>query len=829
MAGPFSVTGTTVSLIVLGLTVVRSLYNLSTELRNAGREIRDLSVEAATLKELLDRLYGILNQADLCLGSSQEQHLQIVLGGCINVFAELHTQLELFFVDGKGRGKRTVQKMRWMLKKEDIRELLQRVEKLKNNLQTVLLISQREMLGEIGSKLSQHIYDLDFIRRNLDIIASTRLEMQDQVAATRCTTQRVYDELQNHIGLQLREITDGFTVTVEEIHGLRNEFRNSMKLVLARLLENKNDMIQFLELSSRKGKSPKDTAVRRKRIKVRGCNSVFGLILFTTTTIRKHYQFRGFSTHNKSTNHKFMYFLPSLRLWSAGLSVSFASTPFQISVGDLMAVKLMLEKREIMISDIELDYDDEKAWPRSRGTLLHVAARHGHRRLCDFLVSQGADPDLTVKIYSPETPIARVGTMLLAKETSALELSNPLYMPSTFSDWDDPCPSPHSLSSFVTRMWEQIPSAAPQMVQSAIQHFTLMIQPELKRGGQIDVTNAFAYGMMRTHGTSDYIAYKKILSSIQIYEEVRTTPPGFEEIIYRTPPKVFMWPVDKEQPPDETMLKEYESRFGSVQKHMSPVVISAALWFSSRRVFEQLCAQMPNGPNALYDNVFQFCGFYQRQLRTGTIGSLDPAGVAEFIRRLRYLRSLGLDINVKDDAGRTALHNLFIFGFDGHTALRLRNRIEAGADSTIVDAYGWPPLFYAIFFGNIPAVVQLLTKVTNSNTVVQKARYLAREVLIAARQAPENGPYTVKNKEWQKWPQWMCSNMNIAWDWKMFRTGRGISKSLLIRQYQCVVDTVEYFSSELHEETDQELDDVLEVLTLIIQMQSSVNRMLIYC
>ncbi|KAF8252019.1 hypothetical protein K440DRAFT_636200 [Wilcoxina mikolae CBS 423.85] len=142
MADPFSVTGTAGTVIVLGLTVVKSLYNISTEISNAGREIRDLSVEAATLKELLDRLYGILSQADLYLEPSQEQHLQIVLDGCRNAFADLHARLGLFLVDGKGRGKRTVQKIRWVLKKEDIRELLQRVEQLKNNLQTVLLISQ---------------------------------------------------------------------------------------------------------------------------------------------------------------------------------------------------------------------------------------------------------------------------------------------------------------------------------------------------------------------------------------------------------------------------------------------------------------------------------------------------------------------------------------------------------------------------------------------------------------------------------------------------------------------------------------------------------------
>ena len=44
-----------------------------------------------------------------------------------------------------------------------------------------------------------------------------------------------------------------------------------------------------------------------------------------------------------------------------------------------------------------------------------MAARHGYRDICDFLVSQGADPEFTVKIYYPETPMATVGMMLLPK------------------------------------------------------------------------------------------------------------------------------------------------------------------------------------------------------------------------------------------------------------------------------------------------------------------------------------------------------------------------------------------------------------------------------
>jgi hypothetical protein len=143
MADPLSITGSTVGIIALGLTVVKSLYNFSNGVLLASKEIQDLRTDTETLKEILDRFHNIFNKTDPYSMTFDLQFLEKIVWRYRDKFAELDTRLETFTADRKSRGRRTLEKLKWIVEKDDLRELLNQVGKLKTDLQTALLLSQR--------------------------------------------------------------------------------------------------------------------------------------------------------------------------------------------------------------------------------------------------------------------------------------------------------------------------------------------------------------------------------------------------------------------------------------------------------------------------------------------------------------------------------------------------------------------------------------------------------------------------------------------------------------------------------------------------------------
>jgi hypothetical protein len=143
MADPLSITGSTVGIIALGLTVVKSLYNFSNGVLLAGKEIQDLRTDTETLKEILDRFHNIFNETDPYSMTFDLQFLEKIVWRYRDKFAELDTRLETFTADRKSRGRRTLEKLKWIVERDDLRELLNQVGKMKTDLQTALLLSQR--------------------------------------------------------------------------------------------------------------------------------------------------------------------------------------------------------------------------------------------------------------------------------------------------------------------------------------------------------------------------------------------------------------------------------------------------------------------------------------------------------------------------------------------------------------------------------------------------------------------------------------------------------------------------------------------------------------
>jgi len=399
--------------------------------------------------------------------------------------------------------------------------------------------------------------------------------------------------------------------------------------------------------------------------------------------------------------------------------------------------------------------------------------------------------------------------LILYREISAQELANPLFMPSTFGHWDEPCPSAHSFGMFISRMWEQNPDITPEMVHGAIKHFTSMMEPELKTQCQVDVTNSFAYGMMcmSVHGTPSFASYEKILSSIHHYDEVQSLFGGLDEKIGWTPTGIVSWRVENAQSTNKPPCQIHKPQFQNSRKQKGSLQfpIPSTMHSSHRQLMERSCTLEQGLSSSWNDIVFQSSGWYRQLVDS----YYNPGVEAEIVNRLRYLIYLGLDINVQDVAGRTPLHKLLMLGHNVRTATRIRIRILAGADPTIIDSHSWPPLFYGIVFGHIPALVQLLNTTSNTDAVLHKARLLAHATLNAARNAPTDTSIAINDTEWQKWSQWMCSTLDIPIPWQDFRKARGVSKALLIRQYQCVVDIVQYFIDYSHVKADEELENFL--------------------
>jgi len=248
------------------------------------------------------------------------------------------------------------------------------------------LTFSRQTLGEMSYQQKLQAYDLHCIRRE-------SINVKDHLANIHDTTERINEELYAFTSPRLLEISNGIATTTDELQGMRSEVHTSMELVMRRLFEYKNDIIRSVELVSKRKGGARDVILGRKRKIVQSVRCAFGSLIFTTATATKNYHFSNFTTQTKRKNRTFMYFLPSFGFWSPGLAVSFASTPFQVSLslptrryipygnkafeccekGDLTALRWMVESREILVSDIELDDGgSDKVSPRSRGTLLHV-------------------------------------------------------------------------------------------------------------------------------------------------------------------------------------------------------------------------------------------------------------------------------------------------------------------------------------------------------------------------------------------------------------------------------------------------------------------------
>jgi hypothetical protein len=139
MGDPLSVAGSVVGLLTTAAQASKMLFNLTKRTRAAPQE-------CLTLKLELDEFYSVLSQLQLFVFRTEKpsqsgaarimvDQVLTTLTACVTTFSALKAlveQLQLDQVDG------ILDRLRWVSKEKDIRELLSRLQRHKSSLSAML-------------------------------------------------------------------------------------------------------------------------------------------------------------------------------------------------------------------------------------------------------------------------------------------------------------------------------------------------------------------------------------------------------------------------------------------------------------------------------------------------------------------------------------------------------------------------------------------------------------------------------------------------------------------------------------------------------------------
>ncbi|KAF8247258.1 hypothetical protein K440DRAFT_644046 [Wilcoxina mikolae CBS 423.85] len=371
------------------------------------------------------------------------------------------------------------------------------------------------------------------------------------------------------------------------------------------------------------------------------------------------------------------------------------------------------------------------------GTLLHVAAEYQHDELCEFLISHGADPYMTVERSAlcrkfPAGWLWYSDTVI--KEVAAIELVNPLRLPGPLGPWDEPSPCHVSFAIFITRLLEDPvfkladSPEAPKLLLSAIHKFLDMDGPNLPP--QTHALSAIWSAFQKCPTIlSNISSHTGILRDVLAIDGTAKPEDLLGCIVANADVSILLWPDRPKEPPDKQIFDITRACLRMDAKSAAHTLSSCldswelgivgVTYYSSRTLFKHLCCHVkPESQDRNGRNVFHHCliGFniiYSGRYEGQSYGNRFPADHDNELRwRLRYLTSLKFDINHKNRRGHTALHECAL---DTHYHKRISDRgratrlaILAGVDPMVLDNDSMLPIELATLAGTLVIVVELL-------------------------------------------------------------------------------------------------------------------------
>ncbi|KAF8241693.1 hypothetical protein K440DRAFT_641426 [Wilcoxina mikolae CBS 423.85] len=756
MTDPFSMAGTAVGIISLGLTVGEKLMNFTKGFAHASNEIRQLQSIIKDFQPILQQLHRLAYSVDL--GTSKDV-IEDLLEKSLKNFVRINDHLTRFDdINQPGSRKRITARIGFTLDGSEIKALVQQLEGIKKDLQLAIQISNvfvdsdssmspfcppPDHITDFYSNISHGIYAIvkaqaskvAQIQDSMRSYHTTTLRSLDaSVAASQTHTAEISKNISTEVVPPLVEIKERVEQYSKALINLPADIARSAEYTVGKytstLRELKQEMIEAIKSSSPTqetltcSRRVGNGCIKRRRMKIWRKGGRFGTLIVTETLTETspaagaHF----LSSITLGKERSFLYFAPAIS--SLGFALRFNSAAWGISVtldipvrrtfsyrtnpafdlaarGDLSGVHRLLELEEIRISDVEEDGTFRSC---CRGPLLHVqtlsaviydkltdikiAAREGHIELCNYLISHGADPYLTYM-----GPILFVGVWYMNSPVSAIELANPLSLPTAFGTWDVPFLDNAFLAGFIDRLFRQNPAAAPSQYTRAIREF-------------IDMTRGPTSSKYDNALSILWFALQQdpyIISNIRQYREVleivftQTTHP-IHCLVFNLP--CVTWWTGSQEPPDmvifDILLDHNIQPAENVKRVWQPQSAMYPLCYSSRRFFERLyrispCVSVDDLGNTPLHYIFG--------LGTSNVFSqgLDD-GLAEFRFRLRVMMSSGVDINHTNKKGKTALHHDCTEHYThydcGATDTAFINAMMSeGADPTIRDVHGRSPIY----------------------------------------------------------------------------------------------------------------------------------------
>jgi hypothetical protein len=143
MSDPFSITGSAVGVISLGLAVAQNLYDLTRGVRHAREDIRNFESNVDSFKLVLNHVYVVLGDGKSVLDPEDKEHVDALLWRCTKTFVEIRDSLARFEKEKSDtKVKRALQRLQWSLGRDDMEAIGKQLNDAKTDLQAALHISQ---------------------------------------------------------------------------------------------------------------------------------------------------------------------------------------------------------------------------------------------------------------------------------------------------------------------------------------------------------------------------------------------------------------------------------------------------------------------------------------------------------------------------------------------------------------------------------------------------------------------------------------------------------------------------------------------------------------
>ncbi|KAF8531054.1 hypothetical protein BDD12DRAFT_914729 [Trichophaea hybrida] len=717
MSDPFAIAGTAVGIISLGLTVGEKLMNFVKGVAHANNEIRRLQSIIKDFQPILQQLHGLAYSVDL--GTSKNA-IEDLLEKSLKNFIRINDHLTRFDdINQPGSRKRIAARIGFTLDGSEIKTLVQQLEGIKKDLKLAIQISNIDISHGIYAVVKAQASEVAQIQDSMQSYHTTTIRSLDaSVAASQTLTAEISNNITTDVVPPLVEIKERVQQHSEALKNFPADIARSAEYTVGKytstLSELKQEMIEAIKSSSpiqetlTCSRRVGNGCMKRRRMKIWRRGGRFGTLIVTETLTETspaagaHF----LSSITLEKERSFLYFAPAIS--SLGFALRFNSAAWGISVtlgipirrtfpfranpafdlavcGDLNGVHRLLELGEIRISDVEEDGTFRSC---CRGSLLHIAAREGHIELCNYLISHGADPYLTYM-----GPILFVGFWYMNSPVSAIELANPLSLPTAFGTWDVPFPDNTFLAGFIDRLFRQNPAAAPSQYTRAIREF-------------IDITRGSTSSKYDNALSILWFALQQdpyTISNIRQYREVleiiftQTTNP-IHCLVFNLP--CVTWWTGSQEPPDmlifDILLDHNIQPAENVKRVWQSQSAVYPLCYASRKFFEKLyrispCVSMDDLGNTPLHYIF---GLGSSKIFSRGLDN----GLVEFRSRLRAFMSSGVDINHANKKGETALHHNCAEHYTHHdwgatdTAF-ITAMIAEGADPTICNAQGRSPIY----------------------------------------------------------------------------------------------------------------------------------------